>query len=367
MNHARMFVRLLTRAALVQPGRMASALLAVLVASSAASAMMLLYADAQAKLGEEFRDYGANIVIVAPRGGALPADALATADRVLGARGVAVPFAYAVARTNAGQPVIVAGTDLERVRRLDTWWSVTAWPKAANDALLGTRAAKVVTPDNQSFALTFAGRTLTLVPAGRLRTGAAEDSRIYLDLRQFEQWTGVQPSSIEIAVAGTPSEIETTMQAFRAALPGAEVRPVRQMVEGEARVLDKTRATLLAAIAIIILTATLSVAATLTTWLLDSRRDFAVMKALGASQRLIHAFYAAEVAGLGALGAVVGFVIGLAVAAWIARANFHQALTPRWSVFPAVLAGGVVLALLSSLLPLRLLRRVQPAVLLKGE
>ena len=37
-------------------------------------------------------------------------------ESVLGNRGLAVPFAYAVARTDKGAPVVVAGTDMERVR-----------------------------------------------------------------------------------------------------------------------------------------------------------------------------------------------------------------------------------------------------------
>jgi putative ABC transport system permease protein len=341
--------------------------MAVVVAASVASAMMTLYVDVQAKLRKEFRNYGANIVVVAPQGNALPAGALATADRILAGRGIAVPFAYAVARTDKGDPVVVAGTDIERVRRMNSWWSVTAWPASAADALVGTRAAKSVTPDNQPFALSFEGRTLQLTPAGRLRTGAAEDSRVYLDLKQFESWTGVQPSSLEIGASGTPQEIDATQRAPSAALPGAEVRPVRQIVEGEARVLGKTRAALLAAIALIILTAALCVLATLTAWVLDRRRDFAIMKALGASERLVNGFFAAEAATIGVIGAVLGFGIGIGVAAWIGRVNFHAAVTPRWSVFPIVLAGSVGLALISAVLPIGVLRRVQPATILRGE
>src|SRR5512146_1517281 len=103
-----MFLRLMMRATLVKPGRVISALVAVVVAASVATAMMNLYVDVQAKLRKEFRSYGANIVVAAPTGHSLPADALARADAVLAGRGVAVPFAYAVARTPNGDPVVVA-------------------------------------------------------------------------------------------------------------------------------------------------------------------------------------------------------------------------------------------------------------------
>ena len=362
-----MFFRMLMRATMVNPGRVISALTAVVVAASVATAMMNLYVDVQAKLRKEFRSYGANVVVVARDGQLLPADAMSRVEALLGNAGTAVPFAYAVARTEKGEPVVVAGTDMERVRKLDAWWSVTAWPSAANSALIGTRAASVVSPDNQSFTLTFEGRKLQPNPAGTLRTGAGEDSRVYLDLKEFTAWTGVQPSSIEIGASGTPDEINATIGRLAAALPAAEVRPVRQIVEGEARVLGKTRAALLAAVAMIILTAALCVLATLTAWVLDRRRDFAIMKALGASERLVNAFFAAEAAALGAVGAVIGFVIGIGVAAWIGRVNFHAAVVPRFGVFPAVFAGSVAVALISAVLPIGLLRRVQPATILRGE
>ena len=117
----------------------------------------------------------------------------------------------------------------------------------------------------------------------------------------------------------------------------------------------------------IILTAALCVLATLTAWVLDRRRDFAIMKALGASGRLINGFFAAEAAALGVVGAILGFFIGIGVAAWIGRVNFHAPVVPRFSVFPYILLGSVAVALISAILPIGLLRRVQPAIILRGD
>jgi len=70
---------------------------------------------------------------------------------------------------------------------------------------------------------------------------------------------------------------------------------------------------------------------------------------------------------LGVVGALLGFVIGIGLAAWIGRVNFHDSVVPRISVLPIVLAGGVAVALLSAALPIGLLRRVEPAIILRGE
>jgi len=403
--HTSMFLRMLVRAAVLRRGRAASALLAMVVAAAVATAMMNLYVDVQAKLRKEFRSYGANVIAIGKDGTSLPPDALNKIEAALGPRGMAVPFAYVVARTATGQSVVVAGTNFEQVQKLNRWWSVSAWPKseaptsesrepkaenansriseplaqspnataqglepkASAQALIGMKALPVVAPDNKPFDLTFQGHAIHLAPAGTLQTGAAEDSRVYLSLPDFVAWTAVQPSTIEIAASGSADEVNSLIRQIGAALPTADVHPIRQIVEGEARVLGKTRATLYAAAVLIILTAALCVLATLTGWVFDRRRDFAIMKALGASERLIGSFFATEAAALGVVGAILGFVIGIGIAAWIGRVNFNAPVVPRFSVLPFVLAGSVAVALLSAIVPMSLLRRVQPAIILKGE
>jgi len=365
--HTSMFVRMLLRAAVLRRGRAAAALFAMVVAAAVATAMLNLYVDVQAKLRREFRNYGANIILVGKDGTSLPADAVARAESVVAGRGVVAPFALVVARTADGQPIVVAGADFERVRQLDRWWSVSNWPAAPKQALVGVRALSVVSPKNQPFDLSFQGHTIPLTTAGTVQTGSVEDSRVYLPLADFVSWTGVQPSTVEVAATGSPENIDSIMRQLRQAIPMAEVRPVRQIMEGEARVLGKTQSTLLAAAALIILTAALCVLSTLMGWVFDRRRDFAIMKALGASDRLLNGFFAAEAAALGATGAGIGFVLGIGIAAWIGRVNFHAPVVPRFSVLPLVLAGSMVVTLLSAILPISLLRQVQPAVILRGE
>jgi len=365
--HVSMFARMLVRAAVLRRRRAASALLAMIVAAAVATAMMNLYVDVQAKLRTEFRNYGANVVIVAKDGETLPADALTKIESVVGPKTLAVPFSYAVARTKDGQSVVIVGTDFARARQLNHWWKVSHWPVAPDDVLVGMRAANVVSANRQPFELTFQGKSIQLTPAGMLQTGAGEDSRIYLDQSEFQNWTGIAPSTIEVAANGTSAEVEESIRQLAQILPSASIRPVRQIMEGEANVLNKTRATLYASATLVVLTSALCVLATLMGWVFDRRRDFAIMKALGASERLVNGFFAAEAAALGVIGAIFGFFIGIGVAAWIGSVNFHAPVVPRFSVFPYVLAGSVAVALISAILPIVLLRRVQPAIILRGE
>lgn len=371
-RHA-MFFRMLLRAALVRRNRMAGALIAITVSAAVATALLNLYGDAQSKLRADFRGYGANVIMLARDGAKLPNNAVDVVQKQAGADAMRVPYAYVVARTAEGldgSPVVVAGTEFDRARVVNSWWSVTNWPNENGsqiEALFGQRAAKELISGNDPIDLWFGGKKITVVPAGILKTGSDEDSRIYIDLTRFQQWSGVAPSAIEIRVPGTAEQVKAAIARLQAALPAAQIRPVRQIVEAEARVLGRTHSMLFWTTLAVIAISALCVFATLLSWVLDRRRDFAVMKALGASERLLVSFFAAEAALVGLVGAALGFVLGIGVAEWIGHASFGLSVAPQFSLMPIVLAGGITLALVAATAPLGILRRIQPATILRGE
>src|SRR5947199_2874562 len=347
-----MFFRVLERAAILRKRAALSALMATGVAAAAATAMLNLFSDVQGKLQREFRNFGANIVVEAPESNSFDDSAITQIRAVVNGHGLAVPFAYAVARTDRDQAIVVAGTDLDLARQLNPWWAVSAWPRGADEALLGVRTANVVSPDRKPFTLRFQGRKIQLSPAGTLSTGAGEDSRIYISLNDFRTLTGLGPSAMEIAAEGPPEQVKSLLQELQQSFPALDVRAVRQVAESEANVLRKTRSTLLVSSSFIVCTAALCVLATLMGWVFDRRRDFAIMKALGASDRLITLLVAGEAAILGFTGALVGFAAGIGIADWIGHANFQSSVAVRFSVLPAIIIGCLAVTLLATLLPL---------------
>src|ERR1700758_4676849 len=96
-SNTSMLLRMMWRAAILRRGRAASALFAMVVAAAVATAMLNLYVDVQAKLQREFRNYGANIILVGKDGASLPVGTLAQVDNALAARGIAAPFGLIVA------------------------------------------------------------------------------------------------------------------------------------------------------------------------------------------------------------------------------------------------------------------------------
>src|SRR5207302_10626846 len=128
MSRARMFVRMLLRPLIVRRGSSAIAVLAIVVAATAATAMLTLFTDVQGKLRGDFRGYGANLLVTSKAGAPLSPDALSKVDAQLHSNEVAAPFGYVVAKVD-GQAVVVGGVDVERTRKLDPFWMVSRWPE----------------------------------------------------------------------------------------------------------------------------------------------------------------------------------------------------------------------------------------------
>jgi putative ABC transport system permease protein len=360
------FPHILRRSLVHRRARSLSALIALTVSAAVATALLTLYADLDAKLHHEFRSFGANVVVTAPTDAGFAPKALARVHTAAGEDVLAVPFAYAVATTDRGTSVVVAGTDFDAVKRLDTSWQVDAWPTQPDAVLVGERAAQFIAHE-QDIPLTFAAKPITLHGIGHLRTGGDEDSRIYIPLATFTRWTGQSPTVLEVQIPGNEARINAALAALQHEFPDARVQPIRQLIEGESRIVDRTHALMYAAVLLIALTVGVSVLATLSASILERRRDFALMKALGGSHLHLMALFLVEALILALAGVAVGFVIGSAAAFTISELNFHTATLPHPSILPLILLVNLAIAAAAALFPARVLRTLQPAALLKGE
>jgi putative ABC transport system permease protein len=358
---------ILLRSLRLRVSRTLTALAAIAVGAAAVCATLTLYLDVHSKLHSEFRNYGANILVRARAGESLPESALRNVDAALGASGSAAPFAYGVGKGPDGETIVVAGTDFSRVRKLNSYWAVTNWPERPGDALIGARVARSINASANDFQVSYGGRVIRLHSVGTLSTGSDEDTRVYISIEDFTGWTGLAATAIEAFAPGSPPQVNDATSRIAAALPQADVRPIRQIVEAEGNVFQKTRSTLLAAVLIIALTSIICLLATLTASVLERRRDFALMKALGATQNTALALFAGEAAILGTVGGMIGCGLGIALAKWIGWQTFQASVNLRLLVLPAVVVGAIVVTLAAALTPLGLLRRLQPASVLKGE
>lgn len=365
-SRARLLLWLMLKAAWVRKDRALTALISIAVVATMATVALTVYSDLESKFSREFRSFGANVVVAAHEKELNSGD-LATIKTKLAGRAEAVPVGYAIANDRNAAPVVVGGVDLQAFKDLNSWWSLNPVSGSNGDALVGFRAAAELSPNGSPFNLSYNGKTVTIHPATVFHSGSEDDSRVYISLNQFLDLTGMQPSIVQLRINGTPREIEQQVQSLSASLPQAEVKPVRQITAAQTAVLGKTRSIVLAASVIVVLLIMICMVATLTGSVLERRKDFAVMKALGASNQVVNLLFAGEAAMTSLLGAVAGYMVGSAVAFWIGEANFGAAITPRITLLVPVALGSIILALLASSAPLRILRRIQPAGILRGE
>jgi putative ABC transport system permease protein len=359
-----LLLRLLFKAAWVRKDRALTALVSVAVVATIATAALTIYSDLEGKLSRDFRGFGANAIAtkaLAP----LSMDELAQINATIGSNGEVVPVAYAVGiERESGTRVVVGGADLEKLRRLNTAWSFTNLNQGR--AWVGVRVEERLSHGSE-WQISFGDATSSVKPEAVFRSGLEDDSRIYLPLADFEKLTHVEPNTALIRIEGKPREIQAAISRLSASLPSVEVRPVRQITQAQTAVVGKTRAVVLASSLVVVILIMLCMAATFTSSVLERRKDFAVMKALGASNRAVNVLFASEAALLALAGSTAGFILGSGIAFWIGKANFDAAILPQPVLLLPVLLGSIALALIASTAPLRLLQQIQPAGILRGE
>ena len=390
----RLWLRLVGRA-LVSGGdrrlRMAIALVALSVGAMLASALLTTYGDLEGKMAGELRGFGANLVIAPARGietsgqhGTLEAAALALSQHVPEAG--TLPLLYVVGEVRApavtagdgvGEPAVLAGTRFDRLRPFArTWqWQGRAPRAGAGECAVGERLAERfrLSPGSPVEAQ-YQGRALELTVAGVVETGASEDTQLLMNLEELQALAGLpgRVSLVQVLVPGNRAEVEAARASIEAGITArlgaaVEVRTLLPVAEASARVLLKVKTMLFAVTGLVLGIVGLCVMTTLSAMVLERRKEIALMKAIGAGQRRISAMFLAEAGMLAVAGGVLGYAGGVALARYLSQSVFRAPVEARLVVLPEVLAVTVVVALLATLAPLRLVRRVDPAVILKGE
>lgn len=151
------------------------------------------------------------------------------------------------------------------------------------------------------------------------------------------------------------------------ALPGVEARPIRQVAEGEGRILGRISALLWVVTLAALAAAGLAVGATAATSVLERQKEVGLMKALGASNALVGAFFLGEQVLLALVGGGLGYAAGILLARWLSLSVFGVTAPPRMILLPVALAIAVFVAIAGSILPLRRAARFDPAPILRGE
>jgi putative ABC transport system permease protein len=281
------------------------------------------------------------------------------------------------------------------VSSTDPWWHVDGrwFSDGAEESLIGVDLARRMGLRAGDTVTVRAGeRARTLTVTGIVSTGGREDNAILAPL-QVAQDLAARPGRYRRLLVSaltkpadafsqrdpnkmTPAEydrwycspyISSISHQMQQELPGIEVRAIRQVAEGEGRILTRVGSLMWLVTFAALFAAALAVGATSATTVLERRSEIGLMKALGASRGSVGAFFLAEQLLLALVGGIAGYAIGLELARVLGIGIFGIAPNIRLILFPIVLVLAAVVALLGSLVPLERASRVDPAPVLRGE
>jgi len=290
------------------------------------------------------------------------------------------PFLYVVGTVPAGesqQQLVIVGTTVADSGNFAPWWKITGQSiSEINDSthcLIGVNVARQLDLSPGSsitlhYAAPLGDRSVALSVAGVVNSGGQEDSQIIVNLPVVQKLAGLEGrvGSIALTSGGTPDKIAWLVAQLSSTYPDVEVRAVPQIAQAEASLLPRIRGLIFFMVALILVLTTLCVFASMAALAMERRRDVGLMKAIGGSiSRIVRIFFT-EAAALGLAGALIGYVAGIFLSRWIGQRAFHVAISARPEVLPIVVALMVVVSLAGAL-PLRLLGRVRPAEILRGE
>lgn len=386
MTKQKMFLRMITASLVRRRSRMLVALLAIAVGATILSGLVTIYYDVPRQMGAEFRNYGANMILL-PDGKAKlsPETVDAALARIPKENLVGVaPYRYESVTINE-QPILAAGTDLDGAKATSPYWYIDGeWPTEKGQLLLGKEIAALLSTKlgselNISFALTdedqdhsdlfVRSKRLTMTVVGIVETGGSEEEYIYMSMEDMEELTGRsgEIDVAELSVSASQAELQSYADSIGEKVDGASARLVKRVTQSEATVLTKLQALVLLVTVIVLALTMITVATTMTAVVTERRKEIGLRKALGASNASVIREFMGEGLLLGLVGGLIGALCGFAFAQAVSVNVFSSSIQFRPLLLPITVIVSILVTGLACILPVRSATDIDPALVLKGE
>ncbi|MBQ9227993.1 MAG: ABC transporter permease [Eubacterium sp.] len=393
MQKRKMFFRMITASLIRRRSRMFVALLAIAVGATILSGLTTIYYDVPKQMGEQFRNYGANMIFVASAEseGLTKENTEAALGYIKDDQMVGVaPYRYETVTVNE-QPVIVAGTDFEAVQKTSPYWYIDGeWPSADGQILVGKETAELLSVKlGDTLTMTYSKEAvenpdqpadtdrsqnedavnLPFTVQGILDTGGKEESYVFMSLADVAALTGDDGTYdvVELSVSATQDELEDYVNTITDGVASVTPRLVKRVTQSETTVLSKLQSLVLLVTIVVLLLMMICVATTMMAVVTERRKEIGLRKSLGASNGSIVAEFLGEGMLLGAVGGLLGSVLGFVFAQAVSVNVFNSTITFRPLLVPITIFASIFVTGAACLLPVRNATEVDPALVLKGE
>ncbi len=150
-------------------------------------------------------------------------------------------------------------------------------------------------------------------------------------------------------------------------LPGTVAKPVWQVAASEGAIINKLQVLLLVVTVAAMIASALGISSLMSSSIMERAREIGLLKALGADNTLIFKQFIAESSLVGIISGILGFFAGVLLAQFIGFTLFGSAVGFSWITLPVVVFVSVLVAVLGSILPCRLIASLHPAEVLHGR
>ncbi|MBI3951011.1 MAG: ABC transporter permease [Acidobacteria bacterium] len=424
-----MFLRIVTESFRRQRRRKVIATAALMLGTSVAVAMLNIALDIGDKINRELKAFGANLLII-PKGEVLPLEiggedlSQLKAEESLPEselpkikeifwRNNILAFAPVLDTSVSfrGRTVKLVGTWFSHPVRFDggavvtgmgqlnSFWKVEgAWVDGSRgqaQVMIGRAMADAfqIRP-GETVQVELENHHESLVVTGILTTGGAEDDQLFTTLAAVQKLTHREGQVKRVLVSAlttpeskvyerlgrtardlSPEEFErwyctpfVSSIAFQLneVFPTAEVKPIRQVVQSEGRILDKMKLMMALIAALALAASALAVMSTMMTMVLERRTEIGLMKAIGSGNGKVVGLFLAEAFIMGLIGGVIGCGLGVLLAPLIGSVVFGSSIAPKLITLPLALLAAEVIAMIGCAAPARKLLGVCPVEILRN-
>lgn len=399
-NRQRMYIRMVSSSLLRRASRLVIAVLAIAIGATILSGLVTIYYDIPEQLGREFRSYGANLIVL-PRGdGRITREMLGELRELVGTERIVgmTPYRYQTVKINE-QPYIIAGTDLEQAERNSPFWYVEgSWGNAedTSSVMVGREIADTLNiglgdtftvqgvrygqiaeasrqdlsaEENQKRDMAAQNFSQKLTVKGIVTTGGAEEGFIFADIDMLDEVIGdrFRADVVECSIVADAAELSELSTKIEQEIPDLQPRAVRRLTQSQDIVLGKLQALVLLVTVVVLIITMISVYTTMMAMVAERRKEIALKKALGAENRLVMEELLGEGVLLGVIGGTLGVFLGFEFAQRVSLNVFGRAINFQWALIPVTITVFVAITIIASIVPVRRVMDIHPAIVLKGE
>ena len=377
-KNRRFIIKTILSSLIRRRSRIIIALLGVAIGATVLLGMVTLCFDIPRQMGQEFRSYGANLLLMPANNqptmsmtDVQKAVSLLPQDKLLGV----TPFRYGAVRVNQ-HPYTIVGTNFNQVTKTSPYWHIEgSLPQNSHEVMIGTDIANFANL-NVGSEISISGKSKQdsrfdeeLTITGIVKTGRAEDNFIFVDLHDLEQFfeESDQAEVVEVSITASQNELKDYIDTIKSQSTTIEPHLIKWVTQSETSVLGKLSSLLYLVTLVVLVLTMICVATTMMTVVMERRKEIGLKKAIGANNKSIAKEFLAEGLVLGITGGIIGVICGLIFAQVISSNVFGRSIIIEFYLIPSTILISAIVTVIACLIPVKRALDVEPALVLRGE